>query len=280
MSSLETRASAGATARDAGPLAAASTLAGARTPARSLLIDRTRGCAVVLMVAYHFSFDLDYFGLIHQAFNVDPLWLGFRALIISLFMGALGASLALAHPGPTRWRAFLRRQLQLGAASLLVTVGSALMFPQSYIWFGILHFAWVASVLALPLRKLGWPLLVLAALASWAGNGPTATLFDTPWLGWLGFMTHKPVTEDYVPIVPWIAPVLCGLYAGTRMVRSQPVPQGLAPPGLSALAAAAWWDRALRATGRHTLLIYLAHQPILIGLLTLAQNLGWLARLR
>jgi uncharacterized membrane protein len=92
-------------------------------------------------------------------------------------------------------------------------------------------------------------------------------------------MTHKPLTEDYVPIVPWLAPVLCGLYVGHRMVRRQPAPQGSAPPSMPALAGAAGLDRALRATGRHTLLIYLVHQPILLGVLTLAQNLGWLARL-
>lgn len=229
---------------------------------RVALVDRVRGGAVVLMVIYHFSFDLDQYGWIRQAFNTDLRWLAFRALIVSLFMGALGASTVLAWPGPVDGRLLLQRQLRLGGAALLATVGSALMFPASFIWFGILHFAWVASLFALPLRRIGWPLLVAAALVAWAGNRLAWPLFDTPWLGWIGFMTRKPVTEDYVPLLPWLAPVLVGLWLGQRL-RARP-----AAPDAPAI------DRLLRLVGSHTLLIYLLHQPILIGLLELLRMAG------
>lgn len=222
---------------------------------------------MALMVAYHFSFDLDQYGWIHQSFNTDLRWLAFRALIVSLFMGALGASLVLAFPGRVDGRRLWRRQGRLGLAALLVSAGSAWMFPASFIWFGILHFAWVATLLALPLRRLGWPLLAGALVVIWAGNGPSATLFDTPWLGWIGFMTSKPVTEDYVPLFPWFAAVLVGLWIGRQLAvpaRPSPsTPRGGRP------------DRMLRFTGRHTLLIYLLHQPLLIGLLELLQRLGF-----
>ena len=49
---------------------------------RIALIDRVRGCAVLLMVVYHFSFDLDQYGWIHPAFNTDLRWLAFRAVIV------------------------------------------------------------------------------------------------------------------------------------------------------------------------------------------------------
>ena len=226
--------------------------------ARQPLPDLVRGVAVLLMVAYHFCFDLDHYGLIHQAFNTDLRWLAFRALIVSLFMGTLGASVVLAHPPgqPLQAGALWRRQLRLGLAAVAVSAGSALMFPDSWIWFGILHFAWLATWLALPLRAMGWPLLPLALVAIWAGNGTGWPAFDARWLGWIGLMTHKPFTEDYVPLLPWFAAVLVGLWLGQRL------------PGAPARAGhrGTGW---LRAIGRHSLLIYLLHQPVLIGLFEL-----------
>jgi len=239
---------------------------------RIALIDRVRGCAVLLMVVYHFSFDLDQYGWIHPAFNTDLRWLAFRAVIVSLFMGALGASLVLAFPGPVDAAKLWRRQLRLGIAALMVTAGSAWMFPASFIWFGILHFAWVATLLALPLRRVGWPLLPAAAAVAWAGNGPVAAAFDTPWLGWIGFMSAKPVSEDYVPLFPWFAAVLVGLYAGQQLRAAALRGPAGRPGGGGSPAGGA--DHLLRLIGSHTLLIYLAHQPVLLGLLELSQRLG------
>ncbi|MDE3011169.1 MAG: DUF1624 domain-containing protein [Pseudomonadota bacterium] len=237
---------------------------------RSLLLDRVRGVAVLLMIVYHFSFDLDQYGWIHQSFNSDLRWLAFRAVIVSLFMAALGASTVLAWPDRVDWRRLRHRQLRLGAAALTVSAASALMFPASFIWFGILHFAWVASLAALPLRGRGWPLLVLAALVAWAGNSLAAAFFDTPWLGWIGFMTAKPYTEDYVPLFPWFAAVLVGLFVGERLQRA-----ARQPLRVPTAAPAGRLDGALRLIGRHTLLLYLLHQPLLIGLLELLQRAGF-----
>jgi uncharacterized membrane protein len=241
---------------------------------RVLLIDRIRGVAIVLMVAYHFSFDLYQYGWIHQAFNTDPRWLAFRALIICLFMGSLGASLGLAHPGPVRLGALWRRQLRLGVAAVSVTAGSALLFPTSFIWFGILHFAWIATLLALPLRRLPGPLLLVSAvLVTWAGNGPSVPQFDAPWLGWIGFMSQKPYTEDYVPLFPWFAPVLVGLACAPALGARRAAEPGRDAISRFSLPAVERLDGALRRVGRHTLLIYLLHQPVLIGLLEAAQRL-------
>lgn len=242
--------------------------------ARHALPDRVRGVAVVLMVGYHLSFDLTLFGYWHQAFNVDWRWLALRALILCLFMGSLGVSVVLAHgPGMAsgssavdriHWPALLRRQARLAGACVLVSLGSALVFPQTWIWFGVLHFAWVATWLALALRGAGRWLPGLALAAAIAGNGPGFALFDTPALGWIGLMTAKPYTEDYVPLLPWLAPVLIGVWLAPRLLRSGPGSSpgdGPAPGGLGAL------DRGLRRLGRHTLLIYLLHQPVLLGVL-------------
>jgi uncharacterized membrane protein len=212
------------------------------------------------MVVYHFSFDLNYFGWVQQDFNHDAVWLNFRALIVTLFLFTVGVSLQFAQAAPDAQRRFWQRFLRIAGCAALVSLGSYLMFPQTFIYFGILHFIALASLLAWPLVNAGaWNLLVgVAALA--IGNGVQHPVFDQPFLHWLGLMTHKPRTEDYVPLLPWFGVVALGLYAGAQLAR-HPIAQ---------LDAAS--PRRLAWLGRHSLLIYMLHQPLLIGVLWLARN--------
>ena len=57
-------------------------------------IDGLRGLALCLMIVYHFSFDLNWFGFIRADFDHDPFWLGFRGVIVSAFMLLVGQSAA------------------------------------------------------------------------------------------------------------------------------------------------------------------------------------------
>jgi uncharacterized membrane protein len=82
-------------------------------------------------------------------------------------------------------------------------------------------------------------------------------LFDRPWLNWIGMMTHKPATEDYVPLFPWLGVVLIGVAIGSALPRMQ---RWLASADRYAPRWLAW-------LGRHSLVIYLVHQPLLVGAL-------------
>ena len=85
--------------------------------------------------------------------------------------------------------------------------------------------------------------------------------FDAPGRRWIGLMTHKPPTEDYVPLLPWFGVVLLGLFAGPRIIGFARRTAGvLNRHGLV---------RGLALAGRHSLIIYLLHQPLLIGTLFL-----------
>ena len=64
-------------------------------------IDGLRGVAIVLMMAYHFTFDLNYFNVVHIDFNHNHFWLSARALIVSMFLGLVGVSAALVLTGAT-----------------------------------------------------------------------------------------------------------------------------------------------------------------------------------
>jgi uncharacterized membrane protein len=227
---------------------------------RLAIIDGLRGFAICLMVVYHFAFDLAWFRVLRADFNHDPFWLAFRALIVTLFLGLVGVSLVLAkraHPGS---RPFWRRIALIVFCAVLVSIASYLTFPQTFISFGILHCIAVASVLARPL--VAFPRIALAAGIAVVAVGVTAKLplFDTPWLNWVGMMTHKPATEDYVPLFPWLGVVLVGVALGGLVPRAQ------RPLEAASRSTPTW----LAWAGRHSLIIYMVHQPILVGILRVA----------
>jgi uncharacterized membrane protein len=228
---------------------------------RRQLLDVLRGTAIALMIAYHLCFDLDYFGVVRLDMNHAPFWLHARALIVTLFLAAMGASLALATAHGVKWRPFLRRLGWLVAAAAAVTLASRFMFPRSWIFFGVLHFIALASVLALPFVRLYWTNLALGAGLVALGTSFTHPLFNQhPWQ-WVGLMTHRPVTEDYVPLLPWFGVVLIGLFLGRALVRQRRLARLAAWEGRGPAA------RLLALAGRHGLLIYLLHQPLLMAAL-------------
>ena len=227
---------------------------------RLVHIDALRGLAIVLMVIYHFCFDLSYFGLAPFDFYEDSFWLHTRTLILSLFLGLVGVSLVLAHRRRLNVMRFLRRLGLIAASASLVSLATWWMFGERYVFFGVLHFIAVASVLGLLFLRAGWLNLIAGVGVIVFATRYQSAWFDAPGRRWIGLMTHKPQTEDYVPLLPWLGVVLLGLFAAPYIVRWS---SRLGDVGRNA-AATRW----LAVAGRHSLAIYLIHQPILIGALS------------
>jgi uncharacterized membrane protein len=221
-------------------------------------LDALRGLAIVWMALFHFAFDLNHFGLLEPAQNFyrDPFWTVQRATIVTLFMSAAGLSLAVALDAGQPWPRFWRRWAQIAGCAILVSAGSALMFPKSWISFGVLHGFAVMLVLAraaAPLRGGLWPLGALCLALPWLVQHPW---FDTRWTNWVGLVTRKPVTEDYAPVLPWLGVMLWGLAAGQWLLaRRRALLAGALPRALAPLAS----------LGRWSLTFYMLHQPVLIG---------------
>jgi uncharacterized membrane protein len=221
-------------------------------------LDALRGAAIVWMAVFHFGFDLNHFGLLdpRQDFYRDPFWTLQRAVIVTLFMFTAGLSQAVALDAGQGWPRFWRRWAQVAGCALLVSAGSALMFPKSWISFGVLHgFAvmLVAARLAAPLRGWLWPLGLACVLLPQFVQHP---VFDSRWTNWVGLVTRKPVTEDYAPVLPWLGVMLWGLAAGQGLLaRRRHLLAGALPTLLAPLAT----------LGRWSLSFYMLHQPVLIG---------------
>jgi uncharacterized membrane protein len=226
---------------------------------RSPAIDIARGVAVAAMAVYHFAWDLSELRLIALEVTAEPGWRVFARVIAASFLLLVGIGLALAHPGWIRWGAFARRLATVAAASLLITAATYFAFPDSYIFFGILHAIALSSLLAVPFTQApAWVPALLAVAIAGAASLPGGGMFELPQLAFLGLGSRPPITNDWVPLLPWAAFVFAGVALGT--VGRGWIARGSAPIRSRIGRALAW-------AGRHSLVIYLLHQPLLFGAL-------------
>ncbi|MFO7603735.1 MAG: heparan-alpha-glucosaminide N-acetyltransferase [Gammaproteobacteria bacterium] len=231
------------------------------TPARTDLLDVLRGSAIALMFVYHFCYDLTYYGLAQFDFYHGPFWPYFRLVIVSSFLFIVGISLHLATRHGLNARRFGRRLAWLLSYAALVSLGSYLLFAERWIFFGILHFIAVASVAGLWFSRYRWLNLWLGLALILLGSQWTHPLFDHPLLQWLGMVTRLPATEDYVPLLPWFGVVLLGMFCGKQLFTQSPPPAMLHWQPQGPLA------RLLALAGRHSLHIYMLHQPLFLAML-------------
>jgi uncharacterized membrane protein len=229
-------------------------------------LDALRGFAMLWMAIFHFDFDLNHFGFVkpRQAFFVDPFWTWQRSAILGTFLFTAGASLAIAMARGQTWGGFMRRWWQIAACAALVSVATWVVFPGAWVWFGVLHGMAVMLLLTRGLASLGVPRIVLlalgAALVLVAPQFQTVDMEHTA-VRWLGMGLTKPVTQDWVPLVPWMGVMLIGFALGQwawlhrRAWLARPVAPAVTP---------------LVTLGQWSLSFYMVHQPLFFGLLYVA----------
>jgi uncharacterized membrane protein len=261
-------------------------------PKRLTTLDTLRGFAMLWMTVYHLCFDLNHFGWMSQDFYSNPLWTWQRSAIVSLFLFCAGWSQALAKPSyklPTdkpvvyfSWK----RWLQIALCAAAVSASSYVMYPKSFIYFGVLHGVCVMLLMLWGLRfvctcylpgALRWQRLLFAALGAvcLVLFMYPPVIFNAAPLSVLGFISQKPITEDYVPLLPWFACVCWG-YAFGLWHQNQPEVVNRAINQVINQAKKKGLNTRLNplsALGQYSLSYYMLHQPVLIGLLYLL-NLG------
>lgn len=232
---------------------------------RAALLDFTRGIAVLAMILYHFAWDLSHFGLIETDVGFHAAWKAFAKIIAASFLAIAGASLAYAARNGLDRRAFLKRLIKIGGAALLITAATFVVFPDRFIFFGILHCIAVSSVLALPFLRLPW--IVTATVATLVITAPLIVALPAlnhPALVWIGLGSEPPLSNDFEPLFPWLGWMLAGL-AVARFAIERGGATAAARPSL------------ISRIGRWSLVIYLVHQPLLFGAFMGAGKIGMLS---
>ena len=223
---------------------------------RIITVDIVRTFAIVLMVIFHFLYDLKYFGWVDWDTPDGPGWKQFRYIIVSLFLLSFGASLVLAHSAGIKWAAFRRRLLQIVGAAAAITVVSLMTVPLNWIFFGILHFIAAASLIVIGFVRypktslaIGVSILTLYNLDIFKAFWPFGYIRD-----WL-----PSYTNDYVGLSPWLGVVFIGIFIGhQKWLHKDP---------LSKFSNQGWMIKP----GQHSLIVYLVHQPLFFGVFELIE---------
>lgn len=236
------------------------------------IFDIARGAAVISMVLFHLCYDLAFIGGVSLSWFSSPLLDVWRSSISWTFLFVAGCMCPLS-------RSNLRRALQYGAVALLIWVVTSIASVDTAISFGIIYCMAACTLVAWALGRLGalpsGPVaaavlfVVFIALLNvrdgMVGVGPLSievpeALYETPWLSWLGFPGPGFSSGDYYPLLPYLFIYLTGAAMGSWWSsRGYPA-----------------WARAVRCPaltwfGRHALIVYIAHQPVLL-LITLAAS--------
>jgi uncharacterized membrane protein len=240
----------------------------AAAPKRLGEVDAARSLALLGMIVFHFVRDLEFFGYLQPGTTLDGIWPVFARVVAGSFLFLAGMSLLLAHGRGLRWGPFLKRLAVIAGAAALITAASYAAMPQAFIYYGILHSIAVSCVVGLLFLRLPVPLiLAAAAFVAILPRVFRSGDFDSPWLVWTGLAEQVPRSLDFEPFFPWFAPFLAGM-AIARVFASIGLWQRLQTAPL--IDPRSW----VAVPGRHSLMIYLVHQPILLGILWVYAKLG------
>ncbi|PLK71250.1 hypothetical protein C0V73_11670 [Rhizobium sp. TH135] len=229
---------------------------------RLLALDAARGLALIAMASYHFSWDLEFFGYLAPGTSTQGFLRIYARMIASSFLFLAGFSLVLAQYPTLRLQPFLRRLGTIVIAAAAISVATFWFTPDSWIFFGILHAIALSSLIGLLFLKLPPLVTLLAAVVAFALSAYLRSpSFDAPWFWFLGLSETLPRSNDYVPLLPWIGALLTGIAVARFLVDGDRL------GWIDRLPAGPRW---LRWGGRHSLTVYLLHQPVLIAGLYLA----------
>jgi uncharacterized membrane protein len=199
------------------------------------------------MIFFHFCFDLYHFGYLNIDIIREPFWYFLPRLIVFLFLFAVGMSLKLTHEDKIKWESFWKRFFKISALALVISLVTYFLFPENWIYFGTLHAIALISLLSLPFLKrpnlsLCFALLLFIFSIGFGKNIPWFLLPHESW--------------DYISPFPWVGASLLGIFAAHKGVHLWQIP---ANP----------LEGSLNLLGKHSLKIYLIHQPLLFGLVYL-----------
>ncbi len=224
---------------------------------RIACIDTLRGIAIILMIIFHFCFDLEYFKIYNFHITTNPFFTNFRIVIVTLFLFIVGVSLTLTHKDSINWLKVKKRAFILAIVSLSISLVTYYIFPHSWIYFGIIHFILIASIVALIFlnhKVLAFIIGVLIILFYNLNYLNMHYIFKSiaPYL-------HLPLyhTQDLVPFIPWFGVVLIGISFSNILMK-------ICKKDI--IANISQKLKIVNFMGKYSLFIYLIHQIILFSI--------------
>lgn len=233
-------------------------------------LDLIRGVALLMMGLFHLLYDLEYLAAL--SLNVHTgFWLYFARVTATIFLLLVGISLTLSHSRALRLKGpkqnlplkYGKRGLTIFGWGLVITLTTWLVLKDGVILWGILHLIGLAILLAYPLLQLKMINLVLGLLSLVLGILLKQVAVGFPWLLWLGLRPESFHSLDYFPLLPWFGVVLIGIFLGNSLYPQYTRKFHLRDRSHVPLI------RGISFLGRHSLAIYLLHQPVLIAILNL-----------
>ena len=227
---------------------------------RLLKIDALRGITLISMIAYHTMWDLVYlYGIRISWYDKTPgaVW---QQSICWTFILLSGFSWSLGHH-------HLKRGLTVFISGALVTLATFLFMPDEVVWFGILTFIGTAMLLMIPIDRLlkstGSTVSYFLIPVSFVLFLVTKNIYYSSFPGgnyltaFLGFPFPGFFSTDYFPVIPWFFLYLTGYFISRALPDNARniLIKSICPP--------------LEFIGRHTLIIYMLHQPVIYGVLQL-----------
>ena len=224
-----------------------------------------------MMIVFHIIYDLNFFADISVAIS-PGFWWGLARATASIFIFLVGLSLTISYSRikgklgqADIAKKFVKRGLIIFTWGLFITALTYEFMPHGMIWFGILHLIGITIIISIPLIRFKYLNLILGIIIILTGILIYPVTVSFPWLLPLGLKPLIFYSFDYVPILPWFGIALLGIFAGNTIY-----PNGKRSFKTRNMPGAA---RHLCRIGRNSLLVYLIHQPILIGIIYLVTML-------
>lgn len=241
-------------------------------------IDTVRGLCLISMILYHAFYDLVFIYSVRFPFYNGTAVYIWQQSICWTFILLSGFSFSFG-------RRHLKRGVILLACGFVIELVTTLVIPDEAVRFGILTFMGFAVLLMIPLEKIltgipvfiGLPVSMLLFVLfrninrhyiGFEGFNLVRlpdSFYSTPFSTVIGFPEPEFFSSDYFSLFPWFFLYLAGYFLW-KLWNSKK----------DSLPLFSREIRGISFIGRHTLPIYMLHQPVVMGILMLAHAAGWI----
>lgn len=232
-------------------------------------IDLLRGIAVVLMIIYHALFDLVFFQEWELNLESGPFWAIGRSAAV-LFVGLAGVSMSLAwtRKHGKKEQPFIQRGLQLLGLGFILTLFTWIVFPSNVIWFGVLHLIGTGLILGIIFLERPRAAAIVGSILTILGIYFSMPTIQTQLPFIIPVFPVSFSTFDYFPLLPWLGVFLLGISTGNYLYPHGNPRREWTWNGNGII------EKTLKWMGQNSLILYFAHQPVIVGSLLVLQLLG------